>query len=115
MSMAGANPLVSIGLPVRNGAATIGDVAESVPGQKYGDVELVISDNASTDETEAVCRDLVRADARVRYQRHPENIGLLNNFISTINTARGTYFRWISDGDRIEPSYVDACLEVFMA
>src|SRR5262245_33646269 len=108
-------PLVSIGLPVRNGAKTIGAVAESVLGQKFGDLELLISDNASTDDTEAVCRDLVRADPRVRYQRHPENVGLLNNFIATQLAARGTYVRWISDADRLEPGYVDACLEAFAA
>jgi glycosyltransferase involved in cell wall biosynthesis len=115
MSMRGENPLVSVGLPVRNGAATIADVAASVLAQKYGDVELIISDNASTDDTETVCRDLARADARVRYQRQPENIGLLNNFIATIQAARGTYFRWISDSDRIDPGYVQACLDVFTA
>ncbi|HEY7224962.1 MAG TPA: glycosyltransferase family A protein [Micromonosporaceae bacterium] len=113
--MPGEAPLVTIGLPVRNGAATIGAVAESVLAQKYGDLEFLISDNASTDDTEAVCRDLMRADSRVRYQRNPENVGVLNNFMATMRAGRGTYFRWISDADRLEPQYVDRCLDALAA
>ncbi len=113
--MVGAQPLVSVGLPVRNGESTIADVIGSVLGQRYENLELVISDNASTDATESVCRELVRADHRIVYHRHPENVGLLNNFIATIRSAQGTYFRWISDSDTLEPDYTDQCLAAFDA
>jgi hypothetical protein len=113
--MVGAQPLVSVGLPVRNAESTVADVVHSVLGQRYGNLELVISDNASTDETEAVCRDLARSDDRIVYRRHPENVGLLNNFMSTIRAAQGRYFRWISDSDALEPDYVDHCLATFDA
>jgi Glycosyl transferase family 2 len=105
--------LVSVGLPVRNGADRIGDVVRSVLAQDYGHIELVICDNASTDSTEDVCRDLVRADRRVVYHRHPYNVGLLNNFISAIQLARGTYFRWIGDDDWLAPDFVSRTLECF--
>jgi glycosyltransferase involved in cell wall biosynthesis len=108
-------PLVSIGLPVRNAAGTVAEVAASVLGQRYGNLEFVIYDNASTDGTESVCRDLARADERVVYRRHSENVGLLNNFVATMNAARGTYFRWIGDSDDIEPDLVGRCLATFAA
>ena len=74
---------------------------------------MVISDNASTDSTEDVCRDLAGSDPRIVYVRQPENIGLLNNFVATINIARGTYFRWIGDDDRLEPGYATRCVRAF--
>jgi glycosyltransferase involved in cell wall biosynthesis len=105
--------LVSIGLPVRNGAATISAVIDSVLAQDHDRIELVISDNASTDGTEGICRALAAADPRVRYHRQSENIGLLNNFVATIGLAGGEYFRWIGDDDRLQPTYVSRCLGEF--
>jgi glycosyltransferase involved in cell wall biosynthesis len=102
--------LVSIGLPVRNAGTLVADVARSVLAQDHEHLELVISDNASTDETEDVCRDLARSDSRIVYHRQPENIGLLNNFIHTIRLANGTFFRWIGDDDRLEPNFASRCL-----
>jgi len=106
-------PLVSIGLPVRNGAARIPAVAESVLAQDHSDLELMITDNASTDDTEDVCRELAAADSRIRYHRHPENLGILGNFQSAMRLAKGEFFRWVSDDDRLEPHCVSRSLEVF--
>jgi glycosyltransferase involved in cell wall biosynthesis len=108
-------PLVSIALPVYNGEATVADVARSVLAQDYGDVELVISDNASQDGTEEICRGLARDDDRVAYHRQAENVGLLGNFAASVRLARGDFVRWIGHDDWIAPSYVSRCLEVFAA
>jgi glycosyltransferase involved in cell wall biosynthesis len=105
--------LVSVGLPVRNGADRIGEVVRSVLAQDYPHIELVICDNASTDHTEDVCRDFVRADSRVVYHRQQDNVGLLNNFISAIRIAKGSYFRWIGDDDWLAPDFVSRTLECF--
>lgn len=102
--------LVSIGMPVRNGGARLAEVIASVLAQDYERIELVISDNASTDDTEEICRELARTDARIVYHRQPENIGLIPNFDATIHLARGEYFRWIGDTDWIAPTYVSRCL-----
>jgi hypothetical protein len=107
------NALVSVGLPVRNGADRIAEVVRSVLAQDYHDIELVICDNASTDHTEDVCRDFVRADSRVVYHRQQDNVGLLNNFISAIRIAKGSYFRWIGDDDWLAPDFVSRTLECF--
>ena len=81
--------------------------------QDYGNLELVISDNASTDGTEEVCRALAREDPRIVYCRQPENIGLVPNFMFVLNRARGDYLRWIGDDDCLAPTYVSRMLGVF--
>jgi glycosyltransferase involved in cell wall biosynthesis len=105
--------LTSIGLPVRNAGSTITGVVESILAQDHPNLEIVISDNASTDDTEEVCRKLAQSDSRIAYHRQAENIGLLNNFRYVIGAANGEFFRWIGDDDRLDPSLVSRCLEVF--
>jgi glycosyltransferase involved in cell wall biosynthesis len=107
--------LISVGLPVYNAADRLSDVVHSVLGQDHEDVELVISDNASTDGTEDVCRELAAKDDRIVYHRQPENRGILNNFVTAMRTARGEYFRWIGDDDRLEPSCLSVGLAAFQA
>jgi glycosyltransferase involved in cell wall biosynthesis len=104
---------VSIGLPVRNGEQTVGRAIRTVLDQDYTHLELVISDNASDDGTEEICRDLARSDTRVRYIRQPENIGLIPNFYAVLHQGRGTYFKWIGDDDWLTPTFVRRCVEVF--
>ena len=106
-------PLVSVGLPVRNAEGRVAVAIRSVLEQDHPDLELVVSDNASTDGTEDVCRELARSDPRVRYVRQPLDLGLLGNFRATMRLSTGTYFRWIGDDDRIDPTYLTRCLEAF--
>jgi glycosyltransferase involved in cell wall biosynthesis len=88
-------------------------VISSVLEQDHQRLELVISDNASTDRTEELCREIEKRDARVVYHRQRHNVGLLNNFIHAMQVARGTFFRWIGDTDRLAPDYVSRCLAAF--
>jgi glycosyltransferase involved in cell wall biosynthesis len=106
-------PPITIALPVYNGADTLAPTIESVLSQSHPDLELVISDNASTDDTEEICRDIARADRRVVYRRHATNVGLLNNFVSAAESASGVRVRWLGDDDQIEPDYVARVLEAF--
>jgi glycosyltransferase involved in cell wall biosynthesis len=107
-----SRPRVSIGLPVRNGARYLGEAVDSLLRQNYTDFELIISDNASTDETEAMCRDYAARDPRVRYYRSDQNVGLANNYNYLFMRARGDYFKWAAADDVHEPDYVGRCLEV---
>lgn len=107
-------PLVSIGLPVRNGARFLADAVQSVLAQDHVDLELVISDNASNDSTEQICREFARSDSRVRYYRQATNIGLLNNFCRVLELSVGTYFKWIGDDDWLSPEYVSRCVQVLV-
>lgn len=111
--MPATNTLVSIGLPVRNGEHVLASAVQSVLEQDYRHLELVISDNASDDGTEDICRELARSDPRVRYYRQPENIGLLNNFIRVLELSEGAYFKWLGDDDWLAPGYVSRCVEEF--
>ncbi|MGW0023021.1 glycosyltransferase family 2 protein [Rhodococcus sp. NPDC003383] len=113
--MATADTLVSVGLPVRNGADRIQNVVESVLGQDHENLELVIGDNASTDGTEELCRDLAAQDKRIVYHRNPVNTGLLNNFVGVMRLSRGTFFRWVGDDDWLAPTNVSRSLEAFAA
>ncbi|MEV5573483.1 glycosyltransferase family A protein [Spirillospora sp. NPDC052269] len=106
-------PLVTIALPVRNAGERIDRVARSVLGQDHPDLEFLICDNASDDDTGDRCRALAARDPRVTYHRHPENIGILPNFVSASRLASGEYFRWVSDDDVLEPTLVSRSLEVF--
>jgi glycosyltransferase involved in cell wall biosynthesis len=109
---AAPEPIVSIGLPVRNGERYVGEAVRSVLDQQYSRLELVISDNASDDGTEEICRQFAQSDARVRYYRQPQNIGLLPNFNAVLHLARGTYFKWMGDDDWLTPTYVLRCVGV---
>jgi glycosyltransferase involved in cell wall biosynthesis len=70
---------VSIGLPVYNGENYIQEAIESILSQTFEDFELIISDNASTDQTEAICRSFALKDERIRYFRNQENLGASSN------------------------------------
>jgi glycosyltransferase involved in cell wall biosynthesis len=108
-----ADTLFSVGLPVHNGAERIEEVVRSVLAQDHARLELVVCDNASTDATEDLCRELARLDRRILYHRHPRNIGMLNNFTSVIRMAHGDYFRWIGDDDWLAPTFITRALEAF--
>lgn len=107
-----AEPRVSIGLPVRNGERHLAGALRSVLDQSDDRLELVISDNASDDGSEEICRQFARADPRVRYHRQPHDVGLVNNFNAVLHLARGTYFKWLGDDDWLMPTYVSRCAEV---
>lgn len=104
-----SRPLVTVGLPTYNRAALLDRAARSVLAQDYGNVELIIADNASTDETEALCRMLAKQDSRVRYVRHAVNRGATANFNAVLELSRGQMFMWLGDDDWLDPGYVSAC------
>jgi glycosyltransferase involved in cell wall biosynthesis len=108
----GDEPLVSIGLPVHNGERHLDEAVRSVLTQNYGRIELVISDNASNDGTEEICRQFARSDTRVRYHRQSQNFGLIPNFNAVLRLAEGTYLKWMGDDDWLTPSYATRCVEV---
>ncbi|MGH3853867.1 MAG: glycosyltransferase family 2 protein [Pseudonocardiaceae bacterium] len=109
--MSTAPPLVSVGLPVCNGGEVFEGALRSVLAQEHEDLELVISDDASTDGTEEICRHYAQSDSRVRYDRQPENIGAPANVARVLHLARGTFLTWIGADDWLAPSYLSRCLE----
>ena len=92
-------PKVSIGMPVYNGGKFIREAIDSLLNQTFCDFELIISDNASTDDTGNICLEYVEKDARVRYVRQKENIGASENFVYVVTRAAGDYFMWAAADD----------------
>ncbi|MGH8642312.1 MAG: glycosyltransferase family 2 protein [Burkholderiales bacterium] len=105
-------PKVSIGVPVYNGERHVRAALESLLRQTLGDLELIISDNASTDSTRDICEEYVRRDSRVRYHRQSENIGVARNWNFVARAGRGRYFKWASANDTCEPSMLALCAQV---
>jgi glycosyltransferase involved in cell wall biosynthesis len=105
-------PLLSIGLPVRNGRDSIGKCIESVLSQDFGDLELVVCDNVSDDGTADFVEAYARQDPRIAFSVNDVNIGLHENLKRTLMRSRGRYFRWISADDWLEPGALATCVGV---
>ena len=99
-------------MPVYNSEQWISDSIESILSQTFSDFELVISDNASTDETEEICREFSVKDERVRYYRNDCNIGASDNYNAVFNYSVGEYFKWASSNDICKDTFLASCIEV---
>jgi glycosyltransferase involved in cell wall biosynthesis len=104
--------LVSIGVPTYNRASQLQRAIESILAQDYPELELVISDNASADETQRVCEDFSARDLRVRYFRQAHNRGPHDNFVEVLKQAKGEFFMWLGDDDWLDQSYIGRCVQV---
>ncbi len=104
-------PLVSIGVPVFNGASTLGRALKSLLCQDYANLEIIISDNGSTDDTPHICEEYARQDPRIKYHRAARNFGSPWNFNRVFELSSGKYFMWAAHDDERDPSYVSACVE----
>lgn len=101
-------PAVSIGLPVYNGARFLQEALDTLLGQTWLDLELIISDNCSTDATRDLCERAAARDSRVRYICQPENIGPTRNFAFVLQEARGEFFMWAAHDDRWDSGWIEA-------
>jgi glycosyltransferase involved in cell wall biosynthesis len=104
-------PRLSVGLPVYNGETYLPEALDALLGQSYPDFELIISDNASTDSTRNIVEAYAVRDARIRYFRHERNRGSTYNHNFCITSARGEFFKWVSDDDLYHPSLLERCVE----
>ena len=105
------SPPLTIGLPVYNGQNYVSESLDSLLAQTYTDFELIISDNASTDSTEEICRDYAARDSRIRYVRQQMNMGAAPNHNYLVQSARGRLFKWAAHDDLFAPKLVERCIE----
>lgn len=103
---------MSVGLPVYNGGKYVARAIQSVLAQTFADFELIISDNGSTDQTEAICREFSARDPRVRYFRATTNQGVVRNFNRCVELARGEYFHWQAADDMLAPAFLERLVPV---
>ena len=111
----GQRPLVSVGVPVYNAERFLACALESLLNQSLSDIEVIISDNASTDRTRAICDDFLRRDRRVRYVRQETNVGIPRNWNALVPLARGEFFKWASANDYCASSMLTQCVDVMQA
>src|SRR5438105_427229 len=109
-------PLVTVGIPTYNRAEGLARTLEAVCTQTHRNLEIIVSDNASTDpDVENVVRDFMARDARVIYHRHSQNIGAMANFSSLVSKGAGEFFMWAADDDRWEAFFVERCVRELVA
>jgi GT2 family glycosyltransferase len=107
--------LITVGVPVYNGERYLRETLESLLAQTFPDFLVFVGDNASDDGTEDIGREFARLDNRVRYIRHPVNLGAAENYNELFRRAETELFRWAAADDPSEPRYLEACLEALRA
>lgn len=112
-----SRPLLTIAIPTYNRAAFLSDLLESlfVQVEKYSEVELIISDNHSTDMTQEVIRSYKARGLKITAHRNAENIGADRNFLKLFNAAKGKYFWLIGDDERLMPHTLAKLLPILHA
>lgn len=106
---------ITIGMPVYNGASTLRPVLDSLLNQTWIGFELIISDNASTDDTSRICREYSEKDKRIRYVRQPCNIGAEANFRYVLDVAESEFFMWAAADDVRSPDFLERNLAFLRA
>jgi len=106
--MTGDQPLVTVGVPVYNGALYLRDALNSVCKQSYQNLEIVISNNCSIDESQEIIEEFATSDPRVCFYNQTERLAILDHFVWLVRASRGQYFMWAADDDLRSLNYVEA-------
>lgn len=103
---------VSVCIPTYNYGHFIGEAVESVLRQSLQDFEIIITDNASQDDTELIVARLCERDPRIRYQRNAENLGMVANWNRCLELATGEYVKYLCADDILEPECLKRLTEL---
>jgi hypothetical protein len=103
-------PKVTVGIPVFNGENFLEQAITSFLSQTLKDFELIISDNASSDDTDQIIRTYAKTDPRIRHYRNDHNVGSSKNYTRVFEEARGQYFKWAAHDDCYAPTYLENCV-----
>lgn len=102
-------PKVSIGMPVFNGGQSIKNALDALLAQTFAEFELIISDNASIDDTQDICEAYAKRDQRIHYIRQSENVGATQNFEYVLREAQSDFFMWAAHDDLWMPDFLMTC------
>jgi glycosyltransferase involved in cell wall biosynthesis len=100
---------------VYNGERYLSKALASLLSQDFEDFELIISDNGSSDQTEAISREFARKDRRIRYVRSDQNQGATWNFRRVFELSEGEFFKYAAYDDECYPTMLRRCMEIFRA
>lgn len=103
-------PLLTIGLPVYNGAEYLGKAIQSIQAQTEKRWRLVIADNGSSDMSLQIARDAAARDPRISVMWSRTNRGAAWNYNRLVDVATTPFFKWHAHDDILEPRYVEASL-----
>lgn len=104
-------PIISIGLPVRNGAKSIKKVLNSILQQTEQNYELIISDNNSNDQTFLEIEPFIKTDERIKYFKQPKTINVFQNFMFVLKLAKSEFFMWASHDDFRDNNFIECLIE----
>jgi glycosyltransferase involved in cell wall biosynthesis len=104
-------PLVSVCIPTFNRADSLSRTVGLLQNCSYSNIEIIISDNASTDNTSIICDQIRQHDERIKYFRHEINQGPTKNFNFAKSVAIGEYFMWLGDDDVLDVDYIRICID----
>lgn len=108
-------PRVSIGMPVYNGEKYIGQALDSILAQTYQNMEIIVSDNASTDRTAEICKRYASDDTRINFIQNERNLGAAPNYNRVFQISSGRYFKWAAHDDFIAPTFLEKCVNILEA
>ncbi|WP_018351195.1 glycosyltransferase family 2 protein [Longispora albida] len=100
---------LTVGMPVYNAGKYLAEGIEAILASEYGDFELLISDNCSTDSTLDICASF--RDPRIRVHRNETNLGGVHNYNQVVKLARGELFKWQAYDDLCAPSMLGKCVD----
>lgn len=105
-----ASPRLSIGMPLYNATKYLEESFGALLGQDFTDFEIIVSDNASTDDTWAICERFAASDPRIRLHRNERNLGVAANFNAVVHLAHGELFKWVAYDDLMESTFLSSCI-----
>lgn len=107
------SPLVSICIPSFNGEHLISRALESCINQTYKNIEVVVVDDASTDNTIEIVKDYAKRDSRIKFFQNKTNIGLADNFLKTYKAASGEFIQHLNQDDWLDNNYIEGKITIF--
>lgn len=106
--MSQAQPLISVLVTVYNRAGYLADAISSILDSTFRDFEIVVCDDASTDESFAVASEMSKRDSRIRLHRNSVNLGQFANRNCAASMARGSWIKFLDSDDLIYPHGLEA-------
>ena len=106
-------PLVSVCLLSYNDEAYVGQAIQDLLAQDYKNIELIISDDCSKDNSPKIIKDFAKKDQRIRFFIQGSRLGIQGNYNYLLDQSQGQYFMWASSDDRWAPTYISTLLEIY--